>query len=84
MFEVDGKILIFLLLQLIVLLKLSVGIDESADFHLSVLTHPLESGVFPEGVLNLDVDLMDLYLQVVDFGSEVIDGLLVDIDFDSK
>lgn len=64
--EVDGKILVFLLLELIVLLKFSVGVDETGDLYLPVFTHALEGGVFPEGVLDLDVDLVDLDLEVVD------------------
>ena len=67
LFEVDAQIFIFLLLKFIILLKFAVGVDEGGDFHFPVFAHSLESGVFPEGILNLDVDLMDLYLQVVNF-----------------
>lgn len=54
------------MLELIVLLKFSVGVDEAGDLYLPVFTHALEGGVFSEGVLNLDVDLVDLDLEVVD------------------
>lgn len=64
--EVDGEILVLLLLQLVALLEFSVGVDEAGDLHLPVLTHALERGVLPQGVLDLDVDLVDLDLEVVD------------------
>lgn len=66
LFEVNGQVFIFFLLQFIVLLKFAVGVDEGGDFHFPILAHSLQSGVFPEGVFDLDVDLMDLYLEVVD------------------
>jgi hypothetical protein len=63
---IDSKILVFFLLELIIFLKLSIGVDETCNFNFSILTHPLESCIFPEGIFNLDIDLVDLYLEIVD------------------
>lgn len=68
--ELDGEVLVVLELELVLLFDFPVGGHERLDFVFPIVAHPFESGVFPDGVVDLDGDLVDLDFEVVDFVSE--------------
>ena len=64
-------------------LEISVGVDERVDFELPIVTHSFESIVLSLGFFDLGVDFMDLHFERIDFGSKIINSLLVDIHLNS-
>jgi hypothetical protein len=70
------------LLEVIALLQFAVAIDKRSDLQLSVLAHALKGGVFPKGILDLEVDLVDLDLEVINLSPQIANGLLVDVHLD--
>ena len=70
------------LLKLVIFLDLSVRGHQGGDLSLSVFAHSLQSGVFPDIIIDMHCHFMDLHLQVVDLASHIGNVLFIDINFD--
>ena len=69
-------------MELVALLQLVVGTDQTGDLNLSILAHALKGGTLSASFFYLGVDSVDLHFKVVYFTSELTDSLLIDFNLD--
>ena len=69
-------------MELVALLQLTVGTDQTGDLNLSILAHALKGRTLSASLFDLGVDSVDLHFKVVYFAPDLTDSLLIDFNLD--